>query len=127
MSQTQQDTSDTLIALLDRSECSPEVIRHNTETSTIIIHANNTTSVSAYGTTIPLNNCENNNVKQSRDFLKSLIFITNICLIIGAVIIVVSLCITFSTVGLAIVRMYVEGIPKPNVTRRRMPRRHELY
>lgn len=134
MSQTYQDQtlqlssadSDTLIhtqiPLLDRSASSSKVIRDNTETFSINIHANNTNNVSAYATNIPLSNRERNNTRQSRDALKMLILITNICLIIGAVIVVLSLCITFSTVGLALFRMYlIEGYPKANVTGKYMP------
>ena len=63
---------------------------------------------------IRLKNCANLSAEsQSRSGLDTLIRITDVILIIGAVIIAISLCITFSTVGVAVYRMCSsEGVAK---------------
>ena len=75
--------------LLDHRKSSPAVIRRSVETSSITIHANSTPNLSTYGTTLSLRNCENNN--ETRDPLDVLILITDIVLIICAVIVAISL------------------------------------
>ena len=83
------------------------------DTPKISVH-NSSTNLLAYRTTIRLKNCANLSAEsQSRSGLDTLIRITDIILIIGAVIIAISLCITFSTVGVAIYRMCSsEGVAK---------------
>ena len=118
------ESETTLIPLLDRRrESSPDVLRQNTEAYSTTVHSNTRTNESAYRTSISLTNCEHrNSTTQSRNRLTILIKITDILLIIGAVIVAISLCITFSTVGLAIVRMYfMEGNHKLNVTKKHFP------
>ena len=83
------------------------------ETPKISVH-NSSTNLLAYRTTIKLKNCANLRTEsQPRSSLDTLIRITDIILIIGAVIIAISLCITFSTVGVAVYRMCSsEGVAK---------------
>ena len=69
-----------------------------------------------YSTTDLLRVCDHTSDAAEWDLrrtLRVLITVTDIVLIIGVVIVVISLCITFSTTGLAIVRMYfMENNPK---------------
>ena len=128
MSRTQPDEtlnsneSDNTIPFVNHREASPNGVQHSTDTSFVTIHANNTSNLLVeYTTTTSLENCEGNDATQSRDPLGILILVTNGLLIITAVIFVLSLCITFLTVGLAIVRMYlIENSPRANVTRKHM-------
>ena len=83
------------------------------ETPKISVH-NSSTNLLAYRTKIRLKNCDNLRAEpRHRSGLDTLIRITDIILIIGAVIIAISLCITFSTVGVAVYRMCSsEGVAK---------------
>ena len=110
-------------------------IRHGTETCSITIHSNyssrsnlQTFSHSFTSLNIPFTNGDCNNTTQLRDPLEVLNIITDICLIISAVIVVVSIGIVFSIVGLAIMRMYfIIGFNEANVTRRFMLNVNELH
>ena len=82
----------------------------------ISVRANSASNLLAYNTTISLRNCENSRTTQPRNTLDVLIRITDIILLIGAVILAISLCITFSTVGLAVYRLCFSNVVKINVT-----------
>ena len=139
--------------VLQPTENSPGILRHETETCSITIHTNtatflqtpvhqrsqsftsvsipfsNPTIHSNYNSTTNLHlNGECNNTAQLRDPLEVLNIITDICLIISAVILVISIGIVFSIVGLAIMRMYfIIGFNEANVTRRFMLNVNELH
>ena len=86
------------------------------DTPKISVRANSETNLLAYSTTISLRNCENSRNTERRNTLDLLIRITDIILLIGAVILAISLCITFSTVGLAVYRMCFSEVVKINTT-----------
>ena len=76
---------------------------------------------------IPFTNGECNSTAELRDPLEVLNIITEICLIIGAVIAVISMGIVFFIVGLAIMRMpFIKGYYEENVIRRVMLNVNEL-
>jgi hypothetical protein len=85
-------------------------------TPNLSVRTNSASNLLAYNTTISLRNCENLQTTQPRSTLDVLIRITDIILLIGAVIVAISLCITFSTVGLAVYRMCFSNVIKINVT-----------
>ena len=125
MSITQQDRMrnlasnepDTTNRLLDDCESPLEELHRSTQTSPIAVRANSMpNNPFLYSTTDLLRVCDHTSDAAEWDLRKTLrilITVTDIVLIIGVVIIVISLCITFSTTGLAIVRMYfMESNPK---------------
>ena len=85
----------------------------------ITVRANSSTNLLSYNTTISLRGCESNARTQKRNFLDILVNITDVILIIGAVVIAISMIISFMTVGLAVYKMYfTEGVAKINNTRK---------
>ena len=67
----------------------------------ITVRANSSTNLLSYNTTISLRGCESNTRTQKRNFLDILVNITDVILIIGAVVIAISMIISLMTVGLA--------------------------
>ena len=85
----------------------------------ITVRANSSTNLLSYNTTISLRGCESNTRTQKRNVLDILVKITDVILIIGAVVIAISMIISFMTVGLAVYKMYfTEGVAKINNTRK---------
>ena len=85
----------------------------------ITVRANSSTNLLSYNTTISLKGCESHTRTQNRNFLDVLVNITDVILIIGAVVIAISMIISFMTVGLAVYKMYfTEGVAKINNTRK---------
>ena len=113
--------SDSINLFMDKNKKKSENVRESsvTESPKYTIRANSSTNLLAYRTTISLRSCDNLNAIKSYNSLELLVKVTDLILLLGAVIIVISLCITFSTVGLALFRMYSsEGVSKINNTRK---------
>ena len=113
--------SDSINLFMDKNKKKSENVRESsvTESPKYTIRANSSTNLLAYRTTISLRSCDNLNATKSYNSLELLVKVTDLILLLGAVIIVISLCITFSTVGLALFRMYSsEGVSKINNTRK---------
>ena len=106
--------SENITPFIDNIESTSENASNSLPASPKISVHNSSTNLLAYRTTIRLKNCANTRTEsETRSSLDSLIRITDIILIIGAVIIAISLCITFSTVGVAVYRLCSsEGVKK---------------
>ena len=106
--------SENINPFIEKIESIPENATNSLpETPKISVH-NSSTNLLAYRTTIRLKNCATPKTEsQTRNSLDTLIRITDIVLFMGAVIIAISLCITLSTVGVAVYRMCSsEGVAK---------------
>ena len=123
--------NDTFVSIVTASEAIEQFVDGDAQSSAtlppsipntpkISVRANSATTLLAYNTTISLRNCENRRTTQPRSTLDVLIRITDIILLMGAVILAISLCITFSTVGLAVYRLCFSNVVKINVTQIRM-------
>ena len=87
-------------------------------TPKISVNTNSSTNLLAYNTTISLRNCERSKTRLKRNWFDILVKVTDLVLFTFAIIVGISILITFSTVGLAVYRMCSsDGIAKINMTR----------
>ena len=95
-----------------------EVTRDSNDSCSATIHSPTETTASVYSTNISTTNCEANQTTPSRNPLDMLTIFTDIVLLISALIVIISLGIVFSIVGLAIMRMYsIKGYYERDWTR----------
>ena len=104
--------------LSEHTEKVPEVTRDSNDSCSVTIHSPTETTASVYSTNILTTNFEANQTTPSRNPLDMLTIFTDIWLLISALIVIISVGIVFSIVGLGIMRIYsIKGYYERDWTR----------